>query len=313
MVNTFLAFVNYEQSALSLNLQRLRKQCVEAYQILNILEQLSHICELEGWPNCTKATKKEKELNYKTRVDIHASRIQWVTETRKRYLALPYRYISLDNKLEKRPKNEVPFKIHKTGAKYEVIEDKVKIWILRSTKKQPLNYISKTEEKFRIMYVMNHTDVALPQDNVYTLGFSQHAIVKMWAGYENSLKKYINAHVSIYCSMEKKNGESCSMDIPHFVVSSSTKPWWLENNAVINSHRASLLRKEKARNEPEHFVNIFKVNENYYGTGYIWTGSIDLKYVKGLMKYKNCYLTPDNILKISCPISADDKPKKKRS
>lgn len=313
MVHTFLTFENYEKSARSLNLQRLRKQCVEAYQIFCVLKQLSHICKLKKWPNCIKAKMEEKKLDYKIRANLHNTRVQWAINTRKKYLVLPYRYMvnGDDNTIEKINKNSLPYKIYKTGSKYELDGDNVKVWIKYSSK-QPLVYITKTEERFRILYIINRKDIALPQDKVYNLGFSQHAIVKMWAGYKTSLKEYINVHVGIYCSMKKKNGERCTMDIPSFIVISPVKPWWLENDAVINSHRASLLRKEMVRKEPNHFVNLFDIDCNYYKTGYVWSGSIDLKYVKKLMKHKNAFLTPDNILKITYPISADEKKRKNK-
>ena len=76
-------------------------------------------------------------------------------------------------------------------------------------------------------------------DRTTTGGWRNHPITKMWKGYENSLKHYLNLCIEEW--MERgynntMNFESIEGDlvIPH----------WLGNELFHSSHRANLLRKD---------------------------------------------------------------------
>lgn len=282
MVNTFIVSENYEESASLLNLIRLRKQCVEANQILNILLQIKDICTFENWKYNNKPINNAKE---------YIKRVAWLKEIRTRYLCLSYRYVVSNGVVNKCVKEELPYKIY-NSIKYLVIDDQVIIWLPKISK-QPkyskiiINLDSKSEEyskRFRnkIAYIIPKNKVVFPNDIIYKLGYSQHPIVKMWVGYEESLKDYINAHVKVYLSIKS----TYKMNIPIYETKNSQKPWWIKS--VIMTHKISLLRKEILRNEPAHFVNIFcKINKKYVNVGYLWTGELSEIDIELLMKNKH--------------------------
>ena len=94
MVNTFVTTrrknsdgsysPDYRASAKTLDLQRLRKQCVEAYQILNILAHLSKVVELEGWESFVPVKINEHILPPKKQAKRYLARVLWTKDVRKR-------------------------------------------------------------------------------------------------------------------------------------------------------------------------------------------------------------------------------------
>lgn len=101
----------------------------------------------------------------------------------------------------------------------------------------------------------------VPMARAFRLGFSSHPIVRMWVGYENALKLYINAMIKEWLNRGYKN-TMATYDVPE----NSTKPWWVYTKALINSHKASLHRKLPTHYEPTH--------KKYLMRGYIWTSNI---------------------------------------
>ena len=72
-----------------------------------------------------------------------------------------------------------------------------------------------------------------------TKGWINHPITKMWAGYENALKQYLNECIDHWVSRGYNNNMSYE-DITGDVV----YPDWLGDELFHSSHRANLLRKD---------------------------------------------------------------------
>lgn len=304
MVNTFVTHPDFSTSAKYLDRRRLLKQCVEAYQILNIIEQLYTIAKLCQWEDMTPVNIDETTYPINMQVDNYKQRIEWLHNTRKKYLKLDYRYVCIDNVIRKVPKDELPYKINKSYKFWDYHCDHIVIWtkdkltasyanqidsILFTRCKKP--YIPKN----KWCYIIERQHVCLPQDTIYSLGFSQHAIVKMWIGYQSALKSYINAHILEYRTRVKNDNTSCNINMDIYDLPDAyPMPWWINSNDIINTHRASLLRKEQHRHEPPHYINndIFtSIDEKYKQHGYIWPGSLPaINHVHLLMSscHNNC-------------------------
>lgn len=263
MVNTFITYrkkvrensyiPDYQKSAESLDIPRLRKQCVEAYQILNILRHLKKIAKLENISSFGEVCDSSPENIYSS----FLKRVEWCKSLRKKYLASDYRYAKIEGKIVKVPVKDLPIRIRGD-------------YIL--SPKREVEYQNK---------IFPREKVILPGDELFTLGFSQHAIVKMWIGYENSLKEYINAHISVYSTKKKKNGEICSIALEKYDLTAKKiiHPWWITYyEGVILSHRAALLRKEYYRKEPLHYFNnpdFTSIPIQWKKSGYVWTASLE--------------------------------------
>lgn len=263
MVNTFITHrekvregvyrPDYKKSAEALDIPRLRKQCVEAYQILNILRHFKKIAKLEKLPLFQKV--EEEEDSPEKIYSSFLERVEWCKTIRKNYLALGYRYAKIEGKIHKCLIDDLPIRIRGPFILY----------------KNQVEYQNKRYPREKTI---------LPGDELFTLGFSQHAIVKMWVGYENSLKEYINTHINIYSTKKKKNGEVCSISLPRYDLSTKkiVHPWWIVYyDGVILSHRAALLRKEYYRKEPLHyFMNplFTSIPIQWKKSGYVWTASL---------------------------------------
>ena len=89
MVNTFLTHSDFKTSAQSLDRQRLGKQRVEAFQILNIIENLEHLSKLFQYPYDGSNLK------------------QWIKDITTAYKNLPYLYVIRDNTTYTIPKDIV--------------------------------------------------------------------------------------------------------------------------------------------------------------------------------------------------------------
>jgi hypothetical protein len=301
MVNTFVTSQELKKSARNLDLQRLRKQCVEAYQILNILQQLHKISKELEWEKSKSVTKEETTYDIDRQVELYLKRVEWVKKTRRDYLKLDFRFIEGSNKLSKikTEKLSTMFQLQSNDL-YKIENDFVYLWVSKSNKSclkkldklklLSIDYIPYVDEngktkrlRNREVYKIKLQHVLFPNDKVYKLGFSQHAVVKMWIGYETALKYYINVHIKEYL----KRGKNYKMNLPRYEINKEklVLPWWIKNTKlVIYSHRASLLRKENLRKEPEWYVkkNKFeKIDDIWKKYGYIWTGSLSKnKYVK---------------------------------
>jgi hypothetical protein len=256
MVNTFVTFrkklvigdrvryyPDYDRTAKTLDLIRLKKQCLEAWQILNILTRIRQIAEWEGWEPCPDTISTRDIPAY---VLNYTARVEWLKSTRQRYLKLKYRYAIQNNTLKKISVDSLPIQLRKYD-KYIV-------------KKQYVVFKSK-------VYPIDR--VAFPTDVIYTLGFSQHAAPKMWIGHEDSLRHYINTCMKHYTSRSGFVLDIPTYNVPYFY--KCHHPWWITHyRDIILTHRASLMRKK-----PEYYQPIFFsiTPKKFINHGYIWPGS----------------------------------------
>ena len=143
------------------------------------------------------------------------------------------------------------------------------------------------------------TDCSSLEGRIVKLGFSQHAVVRMWVGYENSLRQYINDHIDEWRSRYRKDGTHCKTSISKYDIKEEVyHPWWTNCFGFLRSHRAALLAKEIARNENPWYVdfNLFRISSFYRKRGYIWTNNLSLEDTIDLSngKVKSKYFSPIN-------------------
>ena len=89
-----------------------------------------------------------------------------------------------------------------------------------------------------------------------TKGWVNHPATKMWKGYENALKQYLNECIDHWVSRGYNNNmkkEVIEGDIVY--------PHWLGDDSFHSTHRSNLLRKDK----------------DFYSQ-YMWTESDDMEY-----------------------------------
>jgi hypothetical protein len=297
---------DYAGSAKDLDVQRLRKQCVEAYQILNILLQLREIARLSksfynlASNSCPQEFKMLRlPLNIPETLsechhpiakiaDNHKQQIGILMDIRKRYLDGPTRFLMINGVLHECFKDKLPYPLKKS-SKYSLTEDgrEVIIWCTDKEKLKimmnhrfefpdPDKYDLSGGKRYRVRspLVMLRKDVILPTDTIYSLGYSSHPIIKMWVGYEDSLKLYINKHIRVYNSLKTKGGERCHINIKSYNIPDKRDiihPWWItQTKAVILSHRGSLIRKN-----PSHYTRKFDTPDLFIEEcGYIWAGNL---------------------------------------
>ncbi len=73
-----------------------------------------------------------------------------------------------------------------------------------------------------------------------TKGWRNHPVTKMWKGYENALKQYLNECIDEWVDRGYNN------TMKHEVIEGDVVyPHWLGNDLFHSSHRANLLRKDK--------------------------------------------------------------------
>lgn len=89
-------------------------------------------------------------------------------------------------------------------------------------------------------------------------GWENHPIVKMWTGFENSLKRYSNAMVREWINRGYQN----RLEIYDLGGCDIVNPWWLGIEDFHASHRAALLAK----------------NYRYYSK-YGWTETPRISYI----------------------------------
>ncbi len=295
MVNTFVTFFSvalggeYRWSAGSLDKSRIWKQCLEAYQILNILQQLDFVARQKGWPACPSIGCLNVVADYATCCD-------WVKTTRKRYLDTATRYVILNGSLEERLLKDLPVKLFK-NSKWELLPDgsvKVsftqsevkKLTVLQTLGVKPYETQISGRSK-REVYLLQRRQVALPSDTVYSLGFSQHAAVRMWAGYQDALRVYICDHLEESLRRGVKCEESIPVTRPEGPEGPAVHPWWVTSTSVvINSHRAALVRKELSRDEPAWYLKMsefMNLPAKCYQEGYVWVCNLSLETNQALL------------------------------
>lgn len=93
--------------------------------------------------------------------------------------------------------------------------------------------------------------------------WANHPAVNQWRGYEDCLKYYYNCHLDEWVQRGFKNNTQT-----HYPVNEKkiTYPYWAKSDIYINSHKASLLRKNPSNYETK-FTDIPEV---YLTRGYFW-------------------------------------------
>ena len=267
MVNTFVLFPSISASARHLDLVRLRKQCVEAYQIRRILHDLHLICQTFTWPACPiiKVQPQPSVENLVQEALSWQQVIKWVEDTRKWYLKQDYRLVCQNGEWKYCLSKQLMKDITKlTTDSYYMPPASAKFTDHGDTIQFTIN---------KQIYNIPRSNVILPTDTSVTLGFASHPAVKMWTGYESALEYYINAHCAEY-NRRMDNGKS--IKIPTYDIPTSVSyPWWMNVSHVIHSHRGALMRKETLNHEPAHYINFLSEYQNY-PFGYLWPPSLSV-------------------------------------
>ena len=104
------------------------------------------------------------------------------------------------------------------------------------------------------------------ESNSKKRGWVNHPVVKMWRGYEEALKQYIN------CAIIESERRGYKNKMPKHVVSMDgigdkvEKPWWFGWPLFHQSHQASLLRKD-----PKYYATSFPdLPAEMKDRGYLW-------------------------------------------
>ena len=73
-----------------------------------------------------------------------------------------------------------------------------------------------------------------------TKGWINHPATKMWKGYENALKQYLNECIDHWVARGYNN------NMKHEVIDGNIEyPYWLGDDNFHSTHRSNLLRKDK--------------------------------------------------------------------
>jgi len=94
-------------------------------------------------------------------------------------------------------------------------------------------------------------------------GWKNHPAVKMWKGYENSLKLYLNKAIKLWLSRGYKNTMKLEVIEGKIIL-----PRWFGNKEFHDSHKSNLLRKNK-----EYYFEFSKIVP--HDLEYIWPTQID--------------------------------------
>lgn len=258
MVTTFLTFEDYRQSALTLDDLRLKKQCVEAMQLLDVLQDLHFVAETLGLPKCPLINLENLLLQD-----------EWVKLVSAEYKQFGY-YFYISEGVILKTRKEIPFLIidstYVENKHYFFDGENVQIEL------KPKDYQKWADPQYnlksRVTIRLPRDDVIIKErkDRIIKLGYANHPAARMWLTYENSLISYLNAHLDEYFSREGKH-----MNIPRYEIDlnkSTEQPWWLRNDLII-SNRASLLRKQNS-----FYKQLFEVEPKYHNLGYIWPAKL---------------------------------------
>lgn len=93
-------------------------------------------------------------------------------------------------------------------------------------------------------------------------GWQNHPAVKMWKGYENALKLYLNKAIKLWISKGYKN----TMQLEN-IDGKIILPRWFGNKSFHDSHKSNLLRKDKifyaefSKEVPDDFNYLWPTNQ----------------------------------------------------
>lgn len=286
MVNTFITHKDYVTSARFLDRKRLFKQCLEAHQILSILQYVNTISRIYSLGYVTQVTEAERNLSPSVRADMFIHRVNVFKHLVEEYLKLSERLCRVDGELYKYKTKMVPYKLQRNEY-YNTHKNIIIAFVRESSRKKiPQRIISrkvsrkisedlsrKFPQKRSILFpvIFRRREILLDSDYAITLGFSRHPAVIMWLGYTASLKMYITSHISIFKSTPKNNGELSDTLLKTYTSTTFIHPWWImECEYVILSHRASLLRK----NREWYHSKDTTIPKEWNERGYVWPNHI---------------------------------------
>jgi hypothetical protein len=225
MVNTFVTDLDLVVSASELDRQRLGKQRVEAMQILQALQHLRLFARLLGIDDFPKDINTPLEY-----------RRQWIDTviayTKRSYEAV---WVRSDNDIVCFPVGSVlP---HKPASGNQLTYQQI----------NGIIYAIEWKGKTAVWYGPIEQCV-LPHHQLIGFGFKQHTAVRMWLGFEEYLKYYINVHIAEWV----RRGYENNMQL--YEVSNPVRPGWFDNPDVIRSFLANLIWKEIANGEDLRYV-----------------------------------------------------------
>lgn len=280
MVNTFLTNPDFKISARSLDRARLGKQRVEAYQILNLIEDiklLSKLLEIDINPKKLKESIKniyqaEKKLLWYIVIRKFTDNTKDIFRI-DRQIQLPSQQI-INVYLGEKVKNDEYVILNET---IEYSEPK----LITNPYPDPIPQPCIIKKYFNLegeqVHVENIFQKSLPNkfdfpekktlliERVVKLGFANHPAVRMWFWHTDALKDYINAHIDEWISRGYKNTMN-RYEVPK----EYEKPQWTLDEEFHRHHRAALLEKEIDRKEKTWYA----VKEEFIGagkfTGYVW-------------------------------------------
>jgi hypothetical protein len=244
MVQTFLTHPDYVTSARWLDKKRLGKQRSEALQILNLIEDLTFIAKQFSQPSQPSlAQPSQPSLSQPSPATFPQSTRDIVQA----YRAWPYRYLQLKTtQLKLTPQDQsIIDTYHLTTTTYVPV---------------PLA-VADTIRGFKQRAI-----------RVITLQYATNAIVKMWMGYTDSLKEYINAHIDAWIERPTKTGRGGNNNMMRYPVApGQPRPPWTLDPRIHQNHRAALIDKELTRNEePWYQLKPEFMAERGQFVDYIW-------------------------------------------
>jgi len=106
----------------------------------------------------------------------------------------------------------------------------------------------------------------LPTDRIIKLGFANHPAIRMWYGYQEALKYYINCHIDEWIKRGYKNTMK-----KYDIIGIPNMPSWVYSEDFHRVHRAALITKELQRREKPWYINnpLFIVEKDRFND-YIW-------------------------------------------
>lgn len=267
MVTTFLTHEDYSKSAKSLDDLRLKKQCVEAFQLLNVLDDLHEIAKILNLIECPKVDIKDL-----------SKQERWVKLVWNEYKKLPFYYYYCYGSLMKCDRNADFFIIDKTyiqNKHFYVEDDIVNVSITPKDYRKYYDKDYRGRARVEKKFFRNEVIIKDHGDRIIKLGYANHPAARMWLTYEDSLIAYINAHLDEYYFRNNKD-----MNIPRYKVNNEVRPWWIKRD-LIYSHQASLVRKNR-----EYYKDMFILPEIYHRNGYIWPALFNYELAEDLVNEK---------------------------
>ncbi len=142
-----------------------------------------------------------------------------------------------------------------------------------------INDVRKKYQKLNYLYLVSSPlIIEIPKDEAKNymllenqwfirLGFVTHPLIRMWFGYEESLKLYINEHINEWI----KRGYLNNMNMYKIDVKESIEhPPWIKSKDFHENHRSALLHKEIVRAENPWYIEKEDFRRSPRFTEYNW-------------------------------------------